>query len=136
LFVTTINTPDNVQTFVGNNKIFGDTIQNYTTNPYRRVERVAQLHHSVDHKAAIRLLKERLSQIPNVMSDPAPEVEVLDFNLAGPVLAVRPYCHNDHYWQVYFDTNSLIREAFGEAGFPAPEQYLAVRSGAMAANVS
>jgi hypothetical protein len=21
------------------------------------------------------------------------------------VLAVRPYCHTDHYWQVYFDTN-------------------------------
>jgi hypothetical protein len=33
------------------------------------------------------------------------------------VLAVRPYCHTDHYWQVYFDTNRLIREAFGEAGF-------------------
>src|SRR2546429_4659589 len=31
--------------------------------------------------------------------------EILEFNLAGPVLAVRPYCHTDHYWQVYFDTN-------------------------------
>jgi small conductance mechanosensitive channel len=136
LFVTTINTPDNIQTFVGNNKIFADTIQNYTANPFRRVDRVAQLHHSVDHKAAIKLLKERLGQIPNVLAEPAPEVEVLDFNLAGPVLAVRPYCHNDHYWQVYFDTNRLVRESFGEAGFPAPEQYIAVRSGAMAAGAS
>ena len=24
-----------------------------------------------------------------------------------------------HYWQVYFDTNRMIRESFGEAGFPA-----------------
>jgi len=133
LFVTTINTLDNIQTFVGNNKIFADTIQNYSANPFRRVDRVAQLHHSVDHKAAIKLLKERLGQIPNVLAEPAPEVEVLDFNLAGPVLAVRPYCHNDHYWQVYFDTNRLVRETFGEAGFPAPEQFLAVRGGAMAA---
>ena len=39
---------------------------------------------------------------------------------AGPVLCVRPYCSNEHYWQVYFDTNRLIREAFGEAGYPAP----------------
>jgi small conductance mechanosensitive channel len=37
-----------------------------------------------------------------------------------PVLAVRPYCHTDHYWQVYFDTNRTIREALGAAGFPAP----------------
>jgi small conductance mechanosensitive channel len=40
----------------------------------------------------IRLLKERLDKIANVKSDPAPIVEILEFNLAGPVLAVRPYC--------------------------------------------
>jgi small conductance mechanosensitive channel len=36
------------------------------------------------------------------------------------VLAVRPYCHNEHYWQVYFDTNRTIKDSLGEAGFPAP----------------
>ena len=53
-------------------------------------------------------------------ADPAPEVTVLDFNERGTVLAVRPFCHNDHYWQVYFDTNRLIAETFGEAGYPVP----------------
>jgi small conductance mechanosensitive channel len=38
LFATQIDTPDNVRTFVGNSKIFGDTIQNYATNPHRRVD--------------------------------------------------------------------------------------------------
>jgi hypothetical protein len=33
---------------------------------------------------------------------------------------VRPYCANDHYWQVYFDSNRLIRDTFGEAGYPSP----------------
>lgn len=42
LFGTTIVTPDNVMTIVGNGKIFGDTIQNYSVLPARRVERVAQ----------------------------------------------------------------------------------------------
>ena len=32
LFGTTINTPDNVRTIVGNNKIFSDTIQNFSAN--------------------------------------------------------------------------------------------------------
>jgi small conductance mechanosensitive channel len=49
-------------------------------------------------------------------------------NFAGPVLAVRPYCHTDHYWQVYFDVNKVIRESFGAARFPAPEQHLVVRN--------
>ena len=128
LFGSVINTPDNVRTIIGNNKIFSDTIQNFSATPHRRVDLAAQLNHSVDHKTAIRLLKERLSKIPNVLADPAPTVEILEANLAGPVLCVRPHCHNDHYWQVYFDTNRLIRETFGEAGFPAPEQHYAVRN--------
>jgi len=133
LFVTAINTLENVLTILGNNKIFSDTIQNFSTNPYRRVDRLAQLNHSVDHNEAIRLLKERLAKIPNVKADPPPDVEILDFNLAGPVLAVRPYCHTDHYWQVYFDTNRAIREAFGAAGFPVPEQHVVLRNGVASA---
>jgi small conductance mechanosensitive channel len=128
LFVTTITTPDNVMTIVGNNKIFSDNIQNFSANPYRRVDLVAQLNHSVDPSAAVRVLKERLAKIPNVAPNPAPDVEILQFNLAGPVLAVRPYCHTDHYWQVYFDTNRVIRESFGAAGFPVPEQHFALRN--------
>lgn len=126
LFVTTLDTLDNVRTYVGNNKLFSDNIQNYSINPFRRVDLLAQLNHGTDHNAAIKLLKERLAKIPNVLSNPLPDVEILQFNLAGPVLAVRPYCHNDHYWQVYFDTNRLIRESFGEAGFAVPEQHLVV----------
>jgi small conductance mechanosensitive channel len=128
LFVTAVVTLDNVVTLVGNNKIFSDVIQNFSANPYRRVDLKAQLSHSVDHNDAIRRLKDQLSKIPNVVPNPAPDVEILEFNLAGPVLAVRPYCHTDHYWQVYFDTNKVIRETCGAAGYPVPEQHFVVRS--------
>ncbi|MBV2132863.1 mechanosensitive ion channel family protein [Pseudomonas sp. MAP12] len=120
LFATAITTPDNVLTLVGNNKIFGDNILNYTANPFRRVELKAQLSGAADWKAAAALLKERIAALDNVLATPAVEVEILEFNLVGPVLAVRPFCHNDHYWQVYFDTNRVIKDALGEAGFPAP----------------
>ena len=120
LFATTLDTPDNVLTVVGNNKIFSDTIQNFTANAYRRVELKAQLAGSTDAAAAVALLKERIGAIPNVLAAPPVDVEILEFTLVGPVLAVRPYCHNDHYWQVYFDSNRVIRESFGQAGFAAP----------------
>lgn len=131
LFVTAIDTGDNVHNIVGNNKIFSDNIQNFSRNPYRRVDLTAQLSHAVDHKQAISLLKARLAAIPNVAAAPAPDVEILTFNLAGPVLAVRPYCANAHYWQVYFDANRTIAEAFGEAAFPVPEQHFTVRADAL-----
>jgi small conductance mechanosensitive channel len=43
LFGTVINTADNVQTLVGNNKIFSDNIQNFSANPYRRVDLTATI---------------------------------------------------------------------------------------------
>jgi small conductance mechanosensitive channel len=118
LFGTTLNTPDNVLTIIGNNKVFSDTIQNFSANPYRRVDLTTTINHAVDHRVAVRLLKERLAAIPNVLTTPAPDVEILQFTPAGPLLCVRPYCANQHYWQVYFDANRVIREAFGDAGFP------------------
>jgi small conductance mechanosensitive channel len=126
LFSTEINTPDNVRTIIGNNKIFSDNIQNFSTNPYRRVDLTATINGSVDHHDAIRLIKQRLPAIPNVLSSPPPDVDLMQFTPAGPQLCVRPYCSNQHYWQVYFDTNRLIREAFGEAGYPAPMPAYAV----------
>jgi small conductance mechanosensitive channel len=120
LFVTTFDTPDNVRTFVGNNKVFSDNIQNYTANPYRRVELTAQIAGAADPNLAIARLKDRLAKIPNVSATPAPEVTILTFTPFGPVLAVRPYCHNDHYWQVYFDGNMVIREVLGDSAFPGP----------------
>ncbi len=120
LFVTSINTPDNVLTLVGNNKIFTDNIQNFSHNAFRRVDLKAQLSGASDWKAAAMLLRERIAAVDNVLAEPAVDVEILEFNLVGPVLAVRPYCHTDNYWQVYFDTNKVIKDALGEAGFPAP----------------
>lgn len=122
IFSTRIETADHVVAFVGNNKIFADTIHNYSTSPTRRVERTAQLAHSVDVHDAINRLKEALVKIPNVAKTPAPVVEIVDFTSRGPLLAVRPYTHNDNYWQVYFDTNRAISQTFGDAGYPIPTE--------------
>ncbi len=126
LFVTTFDTPDNVKTFVGNSKIFSDTIQNFSVNPFRRVDLTAQISGAADPRLAIARLKERIAAIPNVAKTPAVDVTVLSFTPFGPVLAVRPYCHNDNYWQVYFDVNMAIREVLGDAAFPGPLYPVAV----------
>jgi len=120
MFNTVITTPDNVTTIIGNGKVSGDIIKNFTNNPYRRVERTAQLAFGVDPLDAIARLKPALAAIPNVVKDPAPDVEIIDFNERGTLLAVRPYCHNKDYWQVYFDTNRTIAAIFGAAGYAAP----------------
>lgn len=120
LFSSTIYTADNIATMIGNTKILGDTIQNFSHSPYRRVDLKYQLSGAADQSAAMQLLREKISAIPAVLAQPAVEVNILEFNLVGPVLAVRPYCKNADYWRVYFETNRVMSESLALAGFPAP----------------
>ena len=128
LFATTILTPDNVTTIVGNNKVFSDNIQNFSNEPFRRVDCVAKVANSVDVQDAMARLRVAVAAIPNVVASPAPDVEILEFTPEGPKLCVRPYTHTDHYWQVYFDTHKAVVNTFGAAGYPVPETPVAHRS--------
>ena len=119
LFATTIVTPDNVMTLVGNSKIFADTIHNYTARRCAASNAppnspAAWTRRTPSHASRRRWRRSERRQLP------APEVNLLDLNLVGTVIAVRPYSHNDHYWQVYFDTNEAIVRVCKEAGWPAP----------------
>jgi len=128
LFSTAINTGDNVRVYVGNNSIFSGNIQNYSTNPYRRVDLTAQIAHETVPADAIQRIQEKLNQIPNVLADPKPVVEILNFNEYGTLLAVRPFCANADYWQVYFDVNKALVEVGTEGGYKTPAQRMATRS--------
>jgi small conductance mechanosensitive channel len=111
MFVTTILAPE----------FFGDTIVNYSTFPYRRVELEAQLDNSADVGKAIAMLKEAVRAVPNQYPGKEADVELLTFTERGPRLAVRPYTHTSNYWQVYFDTNRVIADTLsGTNGFPVP----------------
>ena len=128
LFATTILTPDNVITVVGNNKVFGDNIQNFSAEPFRRVDCVTKVAHSVDATEAIARLRPAIAAIANVKTEPAPDIEILQFTPEGPQLCVRPYAHTDHYWQVYFDTHKAIASTFAAAGYPVPETPMSHRA--------
>ena len=120
LFMTALDNGENLRVFVGNSKVLAETIINYTTNGYRRVDLKAQLAHGVDTRDAIARIMQQLTGVPNVRGQPVPWVGIQEFTAAGPVLAVRPYCATEHYQQVYFDANAAIAAAIDEAGSPIP----------------
>jgi len=128
LFGTTLITPDNVVTIVGNNTVFSGAIQNFSALPVRRVDCVAKVANGVDVQDAMARLRTAVTAIANVAASPAPDVEILQFTAEGPLLCVRPYTHTDHYWQVYFDTHKAVVSTFGSAGYPVPETPVAHRT--------
>lgn len=120
LFATTLVTADNVVTILGNNKVFADTIKNYSAMPVRRVDCQVKIANSVDLPDAIARLKAALAQVPNVLTDPPPDVGVLEITPEGPLLYVRPHAQLQDYWQVYSDAYIAIVDAFKHAGYPIP----------------
>ncbi len=62
VFNTIVTSPDNVQPIVGNGKVSGDAIKNFSIHSYRRVERTAQLAFGVDPLDAIVRLKPALAE--------------------------------------------------------------------------
>ena len=127
MFFTAITASDNVRHYVANAKLFGDNIKNFSTNSHRRVDLVAQLDNSADVAKAITLLQAGLQQIPNQIVGKAADVGVLEFSERGPGLAVLPYTHTSNYSQVYFDTNRMIVDLLGKAGFPVPRIPVAIQ---------
>jgi len=114
LFVTSIVTADNVVTYVGNNRLFSENVQNFSATPFRRVDITVQLMPGLDSEVVSMRLRQRMRQIPHLLDTPAPIIEILTFTIVGtavaPVLAVRPFCRNEHYNQVFFDTTRAIQE--------------------------
>jgi small conductance mechanosensitive channel len=123
LFMTIMTTDNNLRVYIGNNKLFSDTITNYNVNDSRRVDQRCQIAGSVDPAAAIALLAERVARIPNVMATPAASVSIVEFNALGTLLAVRLFAPTPNFGQVNNDTNTAIAETARSAGWPAPATY-------------
>ena len=75
-------------TIVGNNKVFSESIQNFSALPVRRVDTLAKVANTVDVNDAMTRLRTALAGIANVATSPAPEVEIMQFTPEGPLLAV------------------------------------------------
>ena len=72
----------------------------------------AQLRHQA--------LRSRFALEPKILKSPAPVVETLDHNAAGPVAVIRPYCLPADYGEVFFLTNRIVAEEIVKAGIVAP----------------
>jgi len=124
LFATTLDTRANVRIFVGNNKLFSDNIINHSHNPYVRLDFRAQVANGVNPFEVAARIREILVTLPHVLSEPAPETGVLEYNAAGSLLYVRPYVKGGVPEQeaVMATAHRAIAEATAGLPVPAPHQ--------------
>jgi len=120
IFVTKILTPGNRQVIIPNGILSNGTIKNLTAKGEVRVDLVIGISYGSDIKKARDILLDAMKGQDKVLKDPAPFVGVVELGDSSVNLAVRPWCHPDNYWDVYFDTYELGKAGLDKNGIEIP----------------
>ncbi len=120
LFVTVLNTPDNVRILVPNSSVYGQTIKNYAANPTRRNDMVMGISYDDDIGVAVETIKQVLSEDSRVLQEPEPAIAVSELGDSSVNLVVRPWCTKEDYWALRFDLTRRLKERLEAAGCSIP----------------
>ncbi|MGM0509729.1 MAG: mechanosensitive ion channel family protein [Thermoplasmatota archaeon] len=118
--LTEMNTPDNKHVIIPNRSVWGANIINYTHNQNRRIDIETGVGYDDDLDLAIETSMKVLKKHPKVLEDPAPQVKIKSMGDSAVILAVRPWVRSEEYWNVFFDMQKALKEAYDAAGLDIP----------------
>ncbi len=121
LFYTVLDTPDGVRVTIPNGSLMNANVENYSSQPIRRVDLVFTSDRLEDFKKIQEIIMAVMENNEMILKDPAPFVSLSGATNEAMEFTVRPYCKSENYWGVYFSMNQEICEAFGKAGIKAPK---------------
>ncbi len=123
LFTTELVTADNRRIIVPNSKIFGDTIENITYYPTRRVEVAVGAAYEADIRQTREVLLKAAKGLGGVLEDPAPEAFLSDLGDSSVNWKVRVWCNADDYWATVAGLTEAVKYAMDSAkiGIPFPQ---------------
>jgi len=105
---------------ISNSTVYGEKISNYTANEIRRVDLTVGVSYSDDLELVKRTILDVVTGHDKVLSDPAPQVEVVEMGDSSVNFVVRPWCSTENYWRVYFDVTQGCKERLEAAGCSIP----------------
>ncbi len=118
--LTEMNSVDNKRIIIPNKLVWGGNIVNYTMNKTRRVDIETGVGYDDDLNLAIKTSMNVLRRHKKVLRDPAPVVKIKSMADSAVILVVRPWVRTDDYWDVFFDLQKALKEAYDKAGLNIP----------------
>lgn len=129
LFVTEIDTVDNVHVIVPNGLIWSKDIKNFSANNHRRIELKFQISYADSIDTAIGLVRKALENDVRIQKQPAPVIGVGAMTVDGVVITAAFWVVAGDVGAVPLDLNREVKSAFDQAkitmsfpqktGFPA-----------------
>ena len=120
LFNTHLTTFDGVYLTVPNGQIASSPILNYSRNATRRLDLPVGIAYEDDVEQGLAVLRGLLDEDERVLSDPAPEVMVLELADSSVNLNMRCWTRTGDYWALKFDLTRKAKAAVETAGLSIP----------------
>lgn len=119
-FTTVLNTVDNREVVVTNDKAWGDVIINNSARSLRRLDLLFSIDYEDDMDKAINVITGVLTDDHRVRDEPPVWVKVVELASSSVDLRARAWVSNTDWWDVRCDTIRSVKLAFDKAGISIP----------------
>lgn len=123
---TKIMTSDNKIITVPNSTIVESNVVNYNARDTRRVDMLFGVSYSSDIEEVKRIILGVIAENPAIMTTPEPFVRLEEQAASSLNFRVKVWTANADYWDVYYDLNERVLEAFRKNGIEVPFNQLDV----------
>ncbi len=117
---STIRTFDNQSLIIPNNKIWQDVITNITDQRIRRIDMEFGVSYGDDIDQVEEILYGLMEADERVLKEPKPRVMVDSFGDSSVNILCRPWVKTEDYWDVRWELNKRVKQAFDREGVVIP----------------
>lgn len=126
LFNTLLCTVDNKKIVLPNSTVLNSPLTNYDSRPTRRVDFTFSVAYGTDLKKAKKVILDAISKHSKILKTPEPTVRLLAHNTSSLDFAVKVWTMTADYWDVFYDMNENVYEAFVKNNIVIPFNQLDV----------
>lgn len=124
IFNTILLTPDNKTIILANGAVSNSTIINYSKHGNLRVDITLAVSPDNNIQKVKKVVEDVMTGHGKVLKDPKPTVSIQKMGDGMITLTIRPFALSTDYWDVYFELQESLKEAFekNEIAAPIPKQ--------------
>jgi len=116
IFNTKVINEEENTLIIPNSKITDSVITNFSEIGTTRIAVFIPTPYTESFPKIKKLLTEALKEIPEILEEPDPVIEIDNFDTHNVIIAVRPYTKPDNYWIATRKTRAVIKKVYHENG--------------------
>lgn len=120
IFNTILKTPDNKTIILPNGSLVNASMTNYSTQETRRVDWTFGIAYGEKVEKAEEIIHKLINADDRILVDPAPFSGLIALADSSVNIVVRVWVKSADYWNVYFDLNRSVYNAFNKEGISIP----------------